>query len=378
MRAIGTLAHENQARRLTAYLKRIGIETTCEPSFDAQTGHMSYQIWVHEEDRIAEAAAIFDRFQIDPMQPEYDLPPEIPTPEEKNSAAENRRASRSMERHQFSPRLTALFISLCSLFFFLQAIQEIPLREEGLSEQTFSITPIQALLLYDLPPAIGELEAVIEKNRIAPDQKLEDLPPAVKAELEAVENAPFWRGFYEWAVLKIKKQDASIALGPLFGKIRQGELWRLFSPCLLHQNLLHLLFNMIWLWVLGKPIEQRIGLVRALLLTLACGIGSNTLQYLMSGPFFIGYSGVAMGLAGFIWMRERKASWEGYPLNRATVLFLLLFVGSIFALQLVSFFLQIFTDLEFAPNIANTAHIGGAAIGAFLGKMHFFAQRVKR
>ena len=98
----------------------------------------------------------------------------------------------------------------------------------------------------------------------------------------------------------------------------------------------------------------------------------------MTGPLFLGYSGVVMGLAGFIWMRERVAPWEGYPLNRATVLFLLLFIGAIFALQVVSFLIQIFSNLNFAPNIANTAHIAGGVIGALLARSSFFAQRVKK
>ena len=76
-------------------------------------------------------------------------------------------------------------------------------------------------------------------------------------------------------------------------------------------------------------------------------------------------------------MREREAPWEGYPLNRATILFLLFFIGAIFVLQVVAFLIQIFSSYNFAPNIANTAHIAGAVIGAILAKSRFFAQRVK-
>ena len=97
----------------------------------------------------------------------------------------------------------------------------------------------------------------------------------------------------------------------------------------------------------------------------------------MSGPFFVGYSGVVTGLAGFIWMRERIAPWEGYPLNRATLLFLLFFILAIFGLQFAAFLMQIFSSRTFAPNIANSAHIGGILIGAYLGQFRFFMQRVK-
>ncbi len=44
------------------------------------------------------------------------------------------------------------------MVFFLNTLQEFPLREEGLSEQNFLMTPLQALLMYDLPPAFEQLE----------------------------------------------------------------------------------------------------------------------------------------------------------------------------------------------------------------------------
>ncbi len=88
---------------------------------------------------------------------------------------------------------------------------------------------------------------------------------------------------------------------------------------------------MIWLWVLGRPIEQRIGFSRTLVLTLS---SRDRIQYAPifdERPPLSRLFGIVMGLAGFIWMREKVAPWEGYPLNRATVLFLLLFIGAIFA-----------------------------------------------
>ena len=111
------------------------------------------------------------------------------------------------------------------------------------------------------------------------------------------------------------------------------------------------------------------------MLTLTAGIGSNTIQYLMSGPFFIGYSGVVMGLAGFIWMRQRIAPWEGYPIQRVTLIFLAVFVLGMVALQSVSFFIQIFTNIPFVLAIANTGHISGAILGLLLGRSSFFRQR---
>lgn len=373
MRLVGTLSNEDQARRLANYLSSQRIASTFEVSFDPKSSHMAYQVWIHEEDKIQEALAIFEDFSRHPMDTKFDAPP--PEPEEPRSLEEEPPDLQPI--HRYKAHVTHFFLSLCVLIFFISFLQEIPLRKEGLSEQTFLITPLQADLMYDLPPGFEQLEKTIEKYELN-DPNLKEIPPAVTAELQALEKTPYWRGLYYWVVSHWKGEDSALGLGPLFLKIRQGQIWRLFSPVLLHYDLLHILFNMLWLWYLGRPIEQRIGPSRTLLLTLITGIGSNTLQYLMSGPFFIGYSGIVTALAGFIWMREKVAPWEGYPLNKATILFLLFFIAAIFGLQVVAFLIETLTTHSFAPNIANTAHIGGALIGAYLGRFKFFAQRVHK
>lgn len=371
MRQVGTLSNENEARRFSRHLTSRGIVNKCEVVFDSATGHMSYQFWVHDEDNLAAAAAAFNEFLQNPSHPKFDAPiieepePHVPREEEVPPPPPRR----------FKTYATHFFLSLCALLFFLTTLQEIPLQKEGLSDATFMMTPLQAALMFDLPPIFDRVEEIIKKYE---NEKVDRVPPEVAAELEAAEKTPYWRGIYDWVISKIQGGEVSLDEGPLFFRIRQGEVWRLFTPVLLHGNLLHILFNMLWLWYLGRPIEERIGPMRTLLLTLIAGIGSNIVQYLMSGPFFIGYSGIVMGLAGFIWMRERIAPWEGYPLNKGTVLFLFFFIAAIFALQVVAFFIQVFTSTHFAPQIANSAHIAGAVIGAFLARSSIFAQRVAK
>lgn len=374
MRLIGHLDNENDARRLTHFLKIKGIETNCDGFFDVNTGHMSYHIWVYEEDRILEAQKEFAQFIQQPTHATYDIPiTEQISPDAEAVINEEI----ALPRTKATP-FTTFIIALCSLVFLLNVMEEYPIMREGLPETTFFMTPIQATLLFDLPPAFEKLEEIIQKHQIAPDQKVESLSPEILAEVKQLESTPVWRGAYDWVLLKIQGKDTSLAEGPMFYRILQGDVWRLFSPAILHGELLHILFNMIWVWVLCRSIEQKIGFFRLLVLTLVVGIGSNVAQYLMSGPFFIGYSGVVMGLAGFIWMREKMAPWEGYPLQRSTILFLLVFVGGMFLVQATSFVLQIFTSVKFSPNIANTAHISGALIGAFLGRFSLFAERVNR
>lgn len=374
MRLIGHLDNEKDARRLSHYLKSKGIETNCDGFFDANTGHMTYHIWVYEEDRIVEAQKEFAQFIQQPAHPLYDTPITEQIPPD-DAVVMNEEIV--LPRTKATP-FTTFIIALCSLIFFLNVMEEYPIIQQQLPERTVLMTPIQAALLFDLPPAFERLEQILEKHKIGPESKIENISPEILAEIKELESTPVWRGIYDLVLLKVQGKDTSLAEGPMFYRIMQGDVWRLFSPAVLHAELLHILFNMIWVWVLCRSIEQKIGFFRLLIFTLVVGIGSNVAQYLMSGPFFIGYSGVVMGLAGFTWMREKIAPWEGYPLQRSTILFLLLFVGGMFLVQTTSFVLQIFTSVEFSPNIANTAHISGALIGALLGRFSFFAEQVNR
>ncbi len=366
MRIIGTLSNENHARRFCAYLKREQIATSCEMTFDTTNGHMSYPIWVHDEDKIEQAAGLFNEFEKNPSDPKYDVPIlEQAAPEEPVSTEDPEEGTKEPRA---PTRITHFFLFFCALVFFLNYLQEA-------AHPNHPVTPVQQTLLYDLPPTFARVEEIVEKYQLTPEQTLEQLPPAAQAEVAELNKIPYFRGFYDWILLKVTGQDTFLALGPMFTKIREGEVWRLFSPAILHRDFLHILFNMIWLWILGRPIEQRIGALRTLVLTFIVGVISNTAQYLMGGPYFLGYSGVVMGLAGFIWMREKLAPWEGYPLHRSTILFLVFFVLAMAALQLGSFLLLVFTTVQFNPSIANTAHIVGALVGALLGCYSFFASR---
>jgi GlpG protein len=132
---------------------------------------------------------------------------------------------------------------------------------------------------------------------------------------------------------------------------------------------------MLWLIVLGKQIEQRLQPWRYGLFILITAIISNTAQYLMSGPNFIGFSGVLVGMLTFIWVRQKIAAWEGYQIDRLTLIFMLIFVISMAAIQVLSFLAEKSFEFAFSPNIANMAHLIGGLVGYFLGRLNFFSWR---
>ncbi|HUS28688.1 MAG TPA: rhomboid family intramembrane serine protease [Kofleriaceae bacterium] len=84
----------------------------------------------------------------------------------------------------------------------------------------------------------------------------------------------------------------------------ETQPWRLASSALPHAGPIHLLFNVYWLWILGTIIEDELGHVSMLVLTIVLAAGSAAAQFAFSVGG-IGLSGVGYGLVGFLWIARR-------------------------------------------------------------------------
>lgn len=250
-------------------------------------------------------------------------------------------------------------------------MDEIPINNQQAIIVTYQPT---AALLFDFPKSFELFNELASRY---PRQELEhpeQLPPEGRALMQEAFATPWWQGLYGEVVAYFNpSHNYNRVSGPLFVKIGQGEVWRIFSPALLHLEIIHLLFNMIWLWVLGTQVEGRIGWWRYILVLLIASGVTNVCQYLASGPLFMGMSGVVTTLFGFIWMRQRRAPWEGYQLHRVTVAFIVAFIAAMLIFQLVSFGFEVAGRESIGPPIANTAHIVGLFLGAFLGSFDLFS-----
>ncbi|MDP5144262.1 rhomboid family intramembrane serine protease GlpG [Rheinheimera baltica] len=128
------------------------------------------------------------------------------------------------------------------------------------------------------------------------------------------------------------------------------QLWRWFTPMLLHFSLTHLVFNVAWWWYLGRQLEQRQGAVILLNITLSVALISNAMQYFMVGPQFGGLSGVVYGLFGYFWLTGRLNPAQGLQLSSGMAGFMLLW--------LVLGFMDVLWI-----SMANWAHLGGLVAG---------------
>ena len=112
--------------------------------------------------------------------------------------------------------------------------------------------------------------------------------------------------------------------GDGLGAIASGQVWRLITPIFIHFGLMHIVFNMMWMWDLGKLVEMRRGTLFLAAFVVIDGVASNLTQYLLAGsPFFGGMSGVVYGLLGFVWMQGHYNPRFGYKLNQPTVVMML-------------------------------------------------------
>ncbi|WP_439102428.1 rhomboid family intramembrane serine protease [Congregibacter sp.] len=138
-----------------------------------------------------------------------------------------------------------------------------------------------------------------------------------------------------------------------------GQLWRLITPVFLHFGLMHIVFNSLWCWELGRRIEGALGSLNLLGLFLATAALSNFAQHTVSGSvLFGGLSGVVYAFLGFSWVAGQiNPGWR--YLAPATPIMLFMVGWLVFCL------VGLVDVLGFS--VANAAHVGGLLSGATIG-----------
>lgn len=392
MRLIGIIEDERKGVAFSHFLQQKGISHHIEVQTNTDWGDPSYglnccHIWIDEEDQVNEALKWFHLFVENPQNPIFTAPTPSPVwikaeqpaariPSSSVPPPSPRASSTSWEMQPMG-WMTRILLAVCCVLFFLSQLwtssTPIPGRYSGLILFT---SPVEKALLYDYPKFYELIDRFLHLYGYEELEHPTDLPSEGQRLLQQINQTPFWPGVYQ---LLLKGGFQAVEKGftqyPIFEKIREGQYWRLFTPCLLHGDLLHLFFNMLWLIVLGKQIEQRLQLWRYGIFILIIGVISNTAQYLTSGSNFIGFSGILCGMLAFIWIRQKLAAWEGYQIDRLTLIFMLIFIIGMALIQVASFFMEKTFELAFSPNLANMAHLTGGLVGFLFGRLNFFRWR---
>ncbi len=158
-------------------------------------------------------------------------------------------------------------------------------------------------------------------------------------------------GRHGWEETKLRMGANSAPL------VRAGEIWRLLASAFLHDNLVHLLVNMLALQSFGGFLETVIGWRRYVVLYCASALGGSLASALVGGSFLsVGASGALWGLmaAGFGLVRGRQALIPSHIAARLR--------------QRLVVVLVLNGLLSLLPRIDLWAHAGGAIVGlAFAG-----------
>jgi membrane associated rhomboid family serine protease len=157
--------------------------------------------------------------------------------------------------------------------------------------------------------------------------------------------------------------NACQAVRPNYSKI---PFLSVLSSMFLHGGLLHLLGNMLFLWVFGNNVEDRLGHIRFLLFYLVCGYVAAygfALTTPNSTETLVGASGAVAGVLGaylVLFPRARVFTLLGiFPL----VLPAWVVLGSWFALQWLYFQ---GAGMGQGSNVAYFAHVAGFVAGVVL------------
>ena len=148
-----------------------------------------------------------------------------------------------------------------------------------------------------------------------------------------------------------------------------NEWWRLITPIFLHFSMTHLVFNCLWIYILGSRIEKLDGLSVFLFIFILTGILSNAGQFFWTQQYlFGGLSGAVYGLLGYCFIIELDGRHGRYGLPEALYLFMFiwLLVGFTGVLSFFGF-----------GNVANTAHLVGMIAGFIIGLITKYSLNLK-
>jgi membrane associated rhomboid family serine protease len=149
-----------------------------------------------------------------------------------------------------------------------------------------------------------------------------------------------------------------VLYGPL---VHHGEWWRLFTVSLVHGSLLHILFNMLLLWIVGQILEPGAGPVRFGVLYVV-SVAAGSAAALVATPYAVsaGASGGVFGVAAaatIVMQRQGVRFWDtGF--------------GPILVINLVFDY--------FTPQISIAAHVGGAIGGLLAAEAMLQARKAGR
>jgi membrane associated rhomboid family serine protease len=152
----------------------------------------------------------------------------------------------------------------------------------------------------------------------------------------------------------------------------KGYVWQLVTYLFLHGDPLHILFNMLFLWILGPELERFWGSKEFIKYYFVTGCGAGLVNVLVQPGLTrptIGASGAIFGLiAGFA---------MAFPDREILFLFVIRMKAKYFALLAVALEVFMLWQMPHAP-VARFAHLGGLLVGYLYLRREPWVRRIRR
>ncbi len=330
MRRIGNFENKELAFRFCDFLLTESIE-----AFADQRGEddASWEIWIRDEEDVEVARKKFTLFEANPNASEFDV----------GSKAESMRDQRVNERQRKIAEQKKL-------------IRSMPASRTGGAMggagRIGGSNPLAKQQNIPITLAVIVLSAIASFGSDFGKPRLPENPSKVTTQEQIFLQLSF-----------VDFRDYVESNGDWFASVRKGQIWRFLTPMFLHADPFHLVFNMIWIYLLGSAIERLHGSVFfavLLLLSEFAGTGLQVmlpaketlpelLQALSGSAFAIGASGAVYGLFGYLWIRPHIE--PSYPIQLSQ--------GNI--MLMLGWLVLCMTGM--VGPIANGGHLGGLIAG---------------
>ena len=152
-----------------------------------------------------------------------------------------------------------------------------------------------------------------------------------------------------------------------------GDFITVFTAMFMHGGWLHLIGNMLYLWIFGDNVEDRLGHAKFLVFYLLCGIAATFAQVLvdpLSNIPNLGASGAIAGVLGAYLLMFPRGSVR-VLMGRAIIPMPALIVIGFWALLqfLNGFGAVVATEQTTGGGVAYMAHVGGFIAGLILAPL---------
>jgi len=143
-----------------------------------------------------------------------------------------------------------------------------------------------------------------------------------------------------------------------------GAVWKHLTSMFLHGGFIHVIFNSMALWVIGRAVERSWGTPAFLAILVATGMAGGAVEFAAHPASAVGLSGGILGLCGFLMARRKDHPTARAVMHDGNVRFLLIYVVACVVLTQMG-----------RLHIANWAHGAGLGTGFLIGLASKHAKR---